>query len=198
MSRTVTVSVASDLVVILTDASNAAVTGLVSTDIAVEYRKDGGAFITKILALTDLIEVGSGVYEVKFTALELDTLGSFVYKVTGASISQYVEIIDILAAGQAATAASIDICVLTGHVFDVSGKPAANTTIIARLLGSPSMSGGFGILNSVVSARTDSNGEFFLPLARLSRVDITIPKMQYRRQLVVPNEATAALFTEVP
>lgn len=302
MARSVTQSLAADLVAILTDSGNLPVTGLAYTDVTVEYRKEGGSFLAKSLAptaavvtsgnaetyaLTDgwtldvavdgggvltatfntadfgnialataaevaavittdiagataadvggfvvitssttgassnltvsggtanaalgfdtaqvdgttsWVEIGSGVYEVEFTATELDTLGSFVYKVTGATVTQYVEIAEVVAAGQPTTPVSIDTCVISGHVFDVAGNPLQNATVSARILGAPTVSGSVGLGDSLAYARTDANGEFFLVLARLASVDITIPKMGYRRQLVVPNTSSADLFTGI-
>ena len=303
MARSVTQSLAADLVAILTDSGNLPVTGLLYTDVTVQYRKEGGVFIAKSLAptaaaitsgnaetyaltdgftldvavdgggvltatfntadfgnialataaevaavittditgataadvggsvvitssttgsssnltvsggtantalgfsttqvngVTSWVEVGSGVYEVEFSATDLDTLGSFVYKVTGATIVQYVEVADVVAAGVATTVATVDTCVISGHVFSIAGKALPNATVSARVLGSPSVSGAVGIGDSLAYARTDANGEFFLELARLASVDITIPKMGYRRQLVVPNSASADLFTGIP
>jgi hypothetical protein len=142
-------------------------------------------------------EVGSGVYEVEFTATELDTLGSFIYKVTGATIEQYVEVVDVVAATQPTTPTSLDTCLITGHVFDVAGNPIANATVSAKILAPPSLSGEVGLGNSRVSVKTDASGEFFLELVRLAYVDITISSMNYRRQLTVPNSASVNLFSGI-
>lgn len=300
MSRSVTQNQAADLVAILSDSSNSPVTGLVYTDVSVEYAKEGGSFAAKSLAPTsasitsgntetfalsdgqtltvsvdgggdqtatfntgdfgdianataaevaavidadltgasaaasagavvitsDLTgetsslqvtggtanaalgfataqengstffkEVGSGVYTIEFTATELDTLGSFIFKVNGASIQQFVGVADVVAQGQATSSVSLETCIISGHVLDVAGKPIPNATVSARILGAPAISGVVGLGEDRAYAVTNSSGEFFIELVRLAYVDITISKMNYRRQLTVPNQASANLFT---
>lgn len=303
MSRSVTQSLAADLVAILTDSNGAPVTGLAYTDVSVEYRKEGGSFVNKSLAptaasvssgnaetyalvdgqtltvsvdggadqtatfntadfadianataaevaavlSTDLTgataadasgsvaitsastgasaslrvtggtantalgfpttqvngvtpweEVGSGVYTIEFSATDLDTLGLFIYTVNGATITQYVGTADVVTATQAPTPVSLDTCIITGHIFDVGGSPLAGVTVSARILSAPAIIGTVGLDGSRVSAVTDANGEFFLKLARQAYVDVVISKMGYRRQLVVPNQASANLFSDIP
>ena len=302
MSGSVTQNLAADLVATLSDSSNLPVTGLVHTDISVEYSKDGGAFTPKSLTptaatitsgnaetyvlvdgqtltvavdgggaatatfetadfsnialataaevaavittdiagataadvsgsvvitsdttgassnltvtggtanallgfdtaqvdgATFLVEIGSGVYTLEFTATELDTLGNFIYKVNGATIIQFVDTTVVVAAGQATTPTSVSTCIISGHVFDLAGNAIQNATVSARVLGAPSVTGVVGLGDSTVYARTDSNGEFFLELVRLATVDIVISKMNYRRQLTVPNAASALLFSGI-
>jgi len=143
------------------------------------------------------VEIGAGVYELEFTASELDTLGSFIYKVTGSTIDQYVEVIDVVVASQTVTSVSLDKCVISGHVFGVGGDPMIGASVSAKVLGVPSIIGGLGIADSRATTVTGSNGEFFLELARQAYVEITIPKMNYKRQLTVPNSPSAVLF-EIP
>lgn len=196
MSRPVTQDQAADLIAVLTDASNLPVTGLVSADVTVEYRKEGGAsFTAKSTSLATFVEIGSGVYTVEFTGTELDTLGSFLYKITGASISQYVGIAEVTPAAQSSSAVSLDTCVLYGHVLGASGEPVQNAVVSARILGAPFISGSIGIQDSRVFSKTDENGAFFIELVRLALVEIIISKMNYKRQLTVPNQPTANLLT---
>lgn len=140
-------------------------------------------------------EIGSGVYTIEFTAVELNTVGIFVYKVTGATISQFVGTATIQEAGNTQTLVSVNTCIITGHVFDVQGNPIQGAAVSARVLGFPTISTNVALTDTLVSTTTSSAGEFFLPLVRLSQVTIQIPKANFVRQLTVPNQASANLFT---
>lgn len=143
-------------------------------------------------------EIGSGVYTVEFTAAELNTVGSFVFKITGATINQFVGVATIQAAGNAQTLKTVGTCIVTGHVYDVSGLPLQNASVSARVVGFPTILTDVVLSDSNVSVLTDANGEFFITLARLALVDITIPAANYRRQITVPSQATVNLFDSIP
>lgn len=148
---------------------------------------------------TFLVEIGDGVYTILFFASELDTVGSFTVKVTGATITQHVAIASVLAAGTTPTVAAVQTCVINGHVFDPSGRPLQGAGVGARIIGFPSIEqNSIGLTTNEVTAVTDANGEFFLTLVRLAEVEVTIPVMNYRRQITVPNLASANLFTGIP
>ena len=189
---------AADLVVYLTK-DNAAVASLAFGDVVAEYLKEGdSAFTAKVLDALNWTEIGSGVYTIQFTAVELDTVGTFTVKVTGATIDQYVTISSVLAEGTTPTEVSLETCVLNGHVFGANGKAVVGAAISARVLGLPSIEGSVAaITDDLVAATTDANGEFFLSLVRGADVEIFIAAANYRRQLTVPNSAAANLFTGV-
>lgn len=140
------------------------------------------------------VELGMGIYTIEFLATELDTIGTFTYKVNGATIQQFVGIADIIAVGTVATLVTVPTCIISGHVFGLDGKPILGASVSARILGFPTTSNASVISDDRVSVVTDANGEFFITLARLATVDITISASNYRRQLVVPNSATALLL----
>lgn len=199
MSQQLQQNAAAELVVYLTK-DNAAVAGLAFGDVTAEYRKEGAAsFTSKTLDALNWAEIGSGVYTIAFTASELDTVGSFTVKVTGATIDQYVTVANVLSEGTTPTEVSLETCVLNGHVFSADGQAVEGTSVSARVLGLPSIEGSqAAITDDRVAVSTDANGEFFLPLVRGADVEVFIPAANYRRQLVVPNQASANLFTGVP
>jgi len=45
---------------------------------------------------------------------------------------------------------------------------------------------------------TDQNGAFYITLLRGAVVEFFIPRINYRRQLTVPNQPSANLFTGIP
>lgn len=84
--------------VLLVDAAGAPLTALVAADVALYYRKDGGPATEKTLDGTNFREVDAanmpGVYEVDFTADELDERGEFVFVITevgGSGVAQYTD-----------------------------------------------------------------------------------------------------------
>lgn len=197
MSQQVTQGVASDIQVILSK-DDVAVTGLTFADVTAEISKAGGAFAAKTLDGTNFNEVGNGVYRITFTTADLDTLGAFTIVVTGADIDQSTTIASVVAASQATTAVSLETCVISGHVHDALGNPVLGASVSARAVGLPSIEQSqSAVTNDLVSVKTNSNGEFFLTLVRLADVEVFIPAANYRKRLVVPNQASAQLF-EIP
>lgn len=199
MSQIVVQSVPEELICTLTDADSEPVTGLTSSDVTCQIRKAGeGSFSSKALTGLNFVEVGSGVYTLIPTAANIDTIGVFVWTIDGAAIKQFVGVANIVSAETSNTVSTLDTCVITGHVFTLSGNPVIGATVSARVLGKPTiLNNNVGILDESVSTTTDNTGQFFLLLARLAEVEVVIPSMNYRRILTVPNDTNADLF-EVP
>lgn len=198
MGQTFTQNQAGEMIVVLSK-DESPVTGLTNTDLTAEIRKDGDAsFTAKSLTAGDVTDIGSGVYAIALTTAELDTLGTFILKLTGADIDQHVALATVVEADETLTTVSLETCVLTGHVFDPAGKPVVGAAVSARMVGLPSVEQSAAVVtDSRVAVKTDVNGEFFLELARLADVEVFIPSANYRRRLVVPNKASVNLFTEV-
>lgn len=175
---------------------SAAVTGLTDADVTCLYRKEGaGTFTSKTLDGSNFVEIGNGVYTVTFTEAELDTIGPFVIVITGADIDQSTTLIQVFAAEDDLTNVSLDTCVISGHVFDVAGKPVKNVAVSCKVLGLPSIEQSVAaVTNTLLSAKTAENGEFFIEVVRLADVEFYIPAVNYRRRLVVPNTASINLF----
>ena len=201
MSQLVTQSVQTELICILTAVDGVTpVTGVVFGSVTCEYRKAGAAsFTAKTVTAPNFRELGNGFYGITFTAGELDTLGVFAWVVNGAGFAQSANTADIVSAASATTLPpSIQTCILTGHILDALGDPVVGAAVSARLIGMPTILGTYGLSEDYISVKTNNNGEFFLEIARLAQVDVTISVMNYRRTLTVPNAATAVLFTQVP
>lgn len=194
MSQQVVQNIADDVLVILT-LSNVAITGLAFGDVTAEISKDGGAFASKTLDGTNFTEVGNGVYAITLSATDVDTLGPLVIVVNGAGIDQSTTIVNVVAAAEATTSVSLQTCVVSGHVHSVNGTPIVGAAVSARVIGLPSIEqSASAVTDDLVTAKTNSNGEFFLELVRLADVEVFIPNANYRRRLVVPNQASAVLF----
>ena len=179
------------------------VTGLIFSDLTCQFRKEGAlSFSVKTLTALNFTEIGLGAYTIQFTASELNTLGSFITVVTGASIVQNSIISEVVTPASITPAVSIQTCVLTGYLLDLAGHPIQGAAVVARIVGNPTLLNnggvGIGVGDNVLSTKSDNNGAFFLELARNVVVDIFISAIQYRRTLTVPNTATADLFAGIP
>lgn len=191
----VTQNAAADVVVLFSLAS-VPVTGLTFSNVTAQYMKEGDvSFSAFTLDGTNFTEIGNGVYTIQFTASELDTVGAFTVVVTGATIDQSTTIVTVLAATQATTTSSVQTCLISGHVFNASGKPEVGAAVFASVIGLPSVEQNAAVVTDErVTVTTNTNGEFFLTLVRLADVEVSIPTANYRRRLVVPNTTSALLF----
>lgn len=179
-------------------------TGIIYTQVDVTYKKSNQiTFTAKTLAATDFRENGLGVYEILFSAAELNTIGSFIFVVTrnltlpSPGIRQFIGLADVqthLATGTI----FLNTNVLTGNLVDLSGVALVDVAVSARVLEAPEILGVYpnvgGIGTDIIGARTDSSGFFALEVLQNSLVDISIPRIGYRRTLRVPANTSDVLF----
>lgn len=67
------------------------VSDIAYNQITVNYKKDGQLdFVLKPLQVTDWINQNNGIYTLKFSASDIDTVGNFVFKVEGAGFDNLV------------------------------------------------------------------------------------------------------------
>lgn len=197
MSQIVQKSVIAPLVALVVNTSGAPVTGLVFGNMTCLYRKEGaGSFTSKTITALNWIEIGNGIYTVTFTASELDTLGSFTFLLNSAGNAQSVTIVTIVPVILGAV--TVDQCILTGHIIDLSGSPVENASVSVKILAQPTILGNLAITSTLLSTKTDSNGQFFITLARNATVEVFIPSLNYTRDFIVPAVASADLFTDIP
>lgn len=181
--------------------------GIVFGEIDVAYKKSNSvAFVSKSLTAPDFRENGNGVYEISFSASELDTTGSFLYVVNGngslasPAIRQYLgQAVVVSAAVYTPGSVTLSTNVLTGNLLDLQGNALVGESVHARVLETPSIQGSVspsiaGIGTDIVSAKTDQAGFFALELLQGAVVDIVIPVANYRRTLTVPGNTTDVLF----
>lgn len=181
-------------------------TGIVYTQVDVSYKKSVDAsFTVKVLSGTDFREIGAGVYEVLFSAAQLDTVGSFIYVINNngtlplPNIRQYVgqAFIQSAAAFTPGTIA-LPTNVITGNLINLSGVALADEAVSARIISAPTVLGTSpnvgGVGTDTVAVQTDSGGFFALELLQGAVVDIVIPVTNYRRTLTVPANSTDVLF----
>jgi len=184
-------------------------TGIVYTQVDVAYKKSVQAtFGVKTLLEADFRENGNGVYEILFSAAELDTTGSFIYTVNSngglpiPALKQFIGQAFIQSSSQY-TPGSIALStnLLTGNLVNLRGYPLVGEGVSARVLSAPVVMGASpnigGIGSDMISVVTDSSGFFALEVVQGAEVDIVIPIINYRRTLTVPANQTDKLF-ELP
>lgn len=199
MSQEVTQGVTTKLITNLVDSNDSPKTGLVYTDVTCSYLKYGASsFVGKTLTALNFTEIGLGAYYIEFTSSELDTLKTFQWIVSGASIKQAPFFANIVAVSSPSTPVSVQTCAVFGYMQSLSGDPRVGSSVFARVLSSPQLQGNFLISNDTyINTSTDLNGYFSLELLRGATVEIFIPDSNYRRQIRVPNSVSANLFTEI-
>jgi hypothetical protein len=90
MIHTVTRGITTDVGVLLLNASEFPVSGVLFSSVTVRYRKNGAtSFTTKALLAGEWTEIGDGLYRLTFSGGELDTSGNFRFLVTGGSFERH-------------------------------------------------------------------------------------------------------------
>jgi len=183
-------------------------TGITFNQIDVSYKKSSQtSFTLKILTgpPTDFREIGLGVYEILFSAAELDTLGTFIFVINGngalpaPAILQFVgQALVLTSSAYTPGTISLDTNILTGNLVDLQGSALVGEAVSARVLSSPTVMGAApnlgGVGTNVITSQTDSGGFFALEVLQNAVIDVVIPAVNYRRTLTVPANSTDLLF----
>jgi len=91
------------------------------------------------------------------------------------------------------------LCDIWGQVLDPNtGQPMVGVGVVGRVLNMPNIIDGIMWTDDVIPVTTDTTGTFHITLPRDRRCEIMIRKGRYRREFIVPNVATANLFSEIP
>ena len=171
-------------------------TGLTDTDVLVDTKKEGEtSFTSKPLTVSNFVEVGGGTYSISLSATDTDVLGNLYLRVTGASIET-----SLVTAYVAATvpvnptsSLSINTTSLFGYIVDIQGNPISGASVSARVLATPSIGSSteeYIKSDTLVSAKSDTDGFFTITLITGSQIDIYIPSAGYRRTIQVPSAST--------
>jgi hypothetical protein len=159
------------------------------------------------VALVEWYEVDTnspgGYYSLLLSPTELSALDSFLYTIDVYSLAavpavfgEFDRTVDVIKATSAETESppTLSTCILKDNIVDLAGNPVQNISVSARMLSVPRIAQGAGVEDLVVTSTTDANGFFQLTVLQGATVDIVIPKVGYRRTLVVPGTTSANLF----
>lgn len=183
-------------VVYLVDESGPVV-GLTEGDVSLRFKKNGEDFQDKTLTPVNFIEREVGFYSVMFDGLEMNALGQFVFRITGGSIIPYVQMFEIVPVYLGAITPP-DVCVISGNILDLGGRPLWNSRITFRIMDLPKVVEPSMVSGDAVRTVTDHAGNFSASLIRGATVLVEIPDTAIRIQFIVPNQETANIIDLIP
>ncbi len=161
-------------------------------------RKSGATiFSVKTLAPTDWVELGYGVYVVKWSAVDMGVLGQFVFRLASTSIDPYVGIFDILPAPVGILANPL-VCVVSGNIVDIGGQPSTQQQVSFRVSQLPAATGSSFIAGGYVTTSPDAYGNFSVALLQGKSVVVEIVQTGLKHVITVPAQATASLLDLLP
>lgn len=179
-------------------SSGTPATGLTFSDLTVQYRKMGDTSLTtKTLVAEDFVEIGGGLYVLKWSEEDMNTLGSFYFTITGAGFDGVTREIEIFAA-TVGSLISPTSCIITGNISDLGGDPGQGAEVMFRLAKRPSANTNAFILAEPVRTNPDVYGTFSVVLVRGVKVVVEIPKAGLRHLIEVPDQESANLIDLLP
>ena len=175
------------------------VEGLLCSDFTVTIRKAGGTFAEKVLTTQDLMEVGDGWYEFKWSTGDMDTLGEFYFRavpdVPGAFPVD--KIFDVNPPPLYMQGVHPD-CIVTGNIINIGGMPSTNTYVMFRPKSVPVIAGTSLLGATVLRTTPDAFGNFSVRLLRNLQVLVEIEGAGIRHLITVPDMDTASIIDLLP
>jgi hypothetical protein len=184
--------------VVYLSLAGAPVTGVLFSDVTAKVKKAGAVVLsTKTLVTGDWVELGFGLYMIKWSAADMDTLGPFFFRLSGVLFDTQSKSFDVDPASFASFVPA-DVCVIMGNIRDLGGNPAMMSDIIIRGSDFPAQSGISLVTSDIIRFRPDFYGNFTVPVLRLQKVIFEIEKTGIRNEITVPNLPTANLLDLLP
>lgn len=178
--------------------TGAAATGITYDEVTVKYKKYfSESFSTKTLEAEDWVELGDGFYMLKWSAVDMDTAGSFMYTMTSAKFDDFLyDLFEVRIPGEPFTVPGK--CVVRGNIQDLGINPATGLEITARPTDIPGVAGTALLSGEPIRTVPAANGDFSLALGRGLTVRIDIPMAGIRHQIEVPDTEEAVLLDLLP
>ena len=178
--------------------SGVPVAGVVFGDVSVSYKRAGDTTLqTKLLATEDWVEIGNGLYAVKWSSSEMANVGPFYFQVTGGSFDPVVSEFDVIPAPIEALS-SPETCLISGNIVDLGGDVGRQDDVVFRLAKRPSAVSGSFVLSDVIRTTPNAYGAFTVSIVRGVECIVTIDRVGLRHQIVVPDQAEALLIDILP
>ena len=172
------------------------------TDVTVRYKKNGSSgFSVKTMTSADWINLGQGMYTLRFSSNELDTLGNFTFTVAGPLFDNFIydEFTIEPAPSGAFVPAPPMTCVVSGTVKTVGGVAPQQLKVVARAANFPATYGDNLVSADTVWTYADSLGNFSMNLVQGATLLIDIERVGIRAvQIRVPFAPTANLIDLMP
>jgi hypothetical protein len=93
-----------------------------------------------------------------------------------------------------------DVCQVTGTILDVDNAPKASVQVRATIKSTQQdqggqVAGGAGVTSSPISAVTADDGTFTIQLLQGATVELEIPDINLRKEILIPTETTVDFVT---
>ena len=169
-------------------------------NVVAKTRKTGQtAFATKVLDNTNWINLGGGFYILKFSPNETNTVGYFIYTLSGVDFDNFnYEEFTIEPVPEGLVVPPPDTCIITGYVKNITGKTPDLAKIMVRPVEFPAKYGQNIINADRITTVPDYSGQFQLELIRGAIVVIEIERAGIRHQITVPDTPAANLVDLLP
>lgn len=167
--------------------------GVLSVDLTVQYWLPGMALLqTLTIAETDWDEIDVGVYALRIPKSILQSVGQFYLKINGMALRESRQTLEVIHAP--ITFVQPELCTVTGNVVDLTGDPdCCSEEIQYRVVGGIVFSGQSFVNSRLKTTRTDSYGNFVLPLIKGADVMIELKTSGFKKTITVPNLSTVQL-----
>lgn len=179
--------------------SGVPVTGILPAGVTAKYRRAGDtALQTKALTASDWVEIGNGLYVIKWTTSEMRAVGPFLFQLSGgSSFDSFYDGFDVLPypVGSVITPTK---CIVTGNVMDLGGTPDQDMQIKFRIAKYPASFQGAIAGGKPIFTTPDPLGAFSVSLLRGAIVIVTMEGAGLKQQFVVPDQDSAALLDLLP
>jgi len=173
------------------------VTGVAFGDATVEYKKVGGTgFTSKTLATEDWEEIGDGYYALRWSALEMSTLGPFLFKVTGTGFDPFYGEFDIDPPNP--FVGTPETCVVYGNIVDLGAEPGRQEELTFQVVDLPHLSSESFVTGGVRKTLTDTSGNFSIDLVREAKVKVVIKIAGVSHVVTVPDQESIKLKDLLP
>lgn len=178
--------------------AGAPVTGVAFGDISVSYLRAGDTTLqTKVLTVDDWIEVGNGLYILKWSESDMALIGPFYFEISGGSFDPQRLEFDVHPAPIEALA-NPEVCLITGNITDLGGDAATQDPISFRLAKRPSAVNDVFVNTNHIRVVPNAYGAFTVALLRGVLVTVTIESVGIRHQFEVPDQSQAQLIDLLP
>jgi len=173
--------------------------GVLYSSVTVKFRRAGeSSFTFKTLAAPDWTEIGDGFYALKWSAADLSKQGAFLFVYSGGSFDGPQHATFDVDPAPLPFLVPPNVCVVSGSISDLGGKPSQGNTITAHAPFFPVASGSSIISSDVVATVPDFLGNFQLALIQGKTVIVELDRTGARYQIDVPMAPTANFLDLIP
>ena len=189
-------SIATERVVRLLNAGSP-VTGLTFADVTMRLRRSSESFLDKILDADNFVELEDGFYAVSFEAEETAVIGPLAYTISGGTIDQFYEVVDVIAA-YPGMVPDLQTCMVYGNLVEITGMPTPHSPVSFKIVGLPKVADSSLVTGMPIRVYSDSNGYFQASMLRGTTVLMDIEEAAVRYQFDTPDQDTVNVIDLLP